>query len=313
MIASSVLAGHAEALRRAFERGWHRVTGHGDYPRWSQALWTLPDPTGAKVTLDRNRVTVDAALDARDTEVLEQSLRALMPWRKGPFSIAGVEIDCEWRSDWKWQRLADAITPLEGRTVLDVGCGSGYHCWRMRGAGAALVVGIDPTPLFAMQFQAVNHYIGDARVQMWPLAVEEFPPDMGCFDTVFSMGLLYHRRDPLGHLAQLQALLRPDGELVLESLVVEGDAQRCLVPSGRYARMRNVWFIPSVEMLLIWLRRCGWRNARLVDCTATTVLEQRATPWMRFESLAECLDPDDATRTIEGYPAPLRAIVVARR
>jgi tRNA (mo5U34)-methyltransferase len=33
----------------------------------------------------------------------------------------------------------------------------------MRGAGAAEVVGIDPTPLFVLQFAALQRYIRDPR------------------------------------------------------------------------------------------------------------------------------------------------------
>jgi tRNA (mo5U34)-methyltransferase len=34
---------------------------------------------------------------------------------------------------------------------------------------------------------------------------------------------------------------------------------------------------------------------------------------MQFESLDAALDPDDSTRTIEGYPAPIRSIVIAQK
>ena len=132
-------------------------------------------------------------------------------------------------------------------------------------------------------------------------------------DTVFSMGVLYHRRSPFEHLGELLDALRRGGELVLETLVVEGDAERVLVPADRYAMMRNVWFIPSPAAMLGWLRRAGFREARLVDVAATTTQEQRRTPWMRFESLADFLDPADPRLTREGYPAPLRAVFIASR
>ena len=312
-IARSPLADHATALRAAFACGWQRVLSHGDAVRWQRALSHLPAIQPTAIHLDRPEVGVEAPLDAVDSERLRMALKALMPWRKGPFRIAGIAIDCEWRSDLKWERLRHAITPLAGRTVLDIGCGSGYHCWRMRGAGASLVIGIDPTALYAMQFRVLQHVIADPQVQMWPLGIDDMPDDMPCFDTLFSMGLLYHRRSPLDHLKQLQTLLRPGGELVLETLVVEGDGQTCLMPRGRYAKMRNVWFIPSVAMLTIWLTRCGWRDVRLIDCTITTPKEQRATEWMVFESLPDFLDPNDRTRTIEGYPAPMRALLIAQK
>ena len=86
-----------------------------------------------------------------------------------------------------------------------------------------------------------------------------------------------------------------------------------LVPSERYGMMRNVWFIPSPPAMLGWLRRAGFRDARLADLCATTTGEQRRTTWMRFESLADFLDPVDPRRTREGYPAPLRAVFIASR
>jgi tRNA (mo5U34)-methyltransferase len=84
-----------------------------------------------------------------------------------------------------------------------------------------------------------------------------------------------------------------------------------LVPEGRYAKMRNVWFIPSTQTLGGWLRRAGFRDVRLIDCSLTNVAEQHATEWMRFESLVDFLDPEDPSRTLEGHPAPRRAIFLA--
>jgi len=288
---------------------------HGDLPRWQAALASLPTLTPSDISLDSARIRVGNAADITDSQraTLEGALRQLHPWRKGPFELFGLHIDTEWRSDWKWQRLLPGLQSLAGKRVLDVGCGSGYHCWRMLGAGAAEVIGIDPTPLFVLQFQALNHYIGRDDAWVLPLGIEDMPPDMGAFDTVFSMGVLYHRRSPIEHLMELRGALREGGQLVLETLVVEGDASTCLVPSGRYARMGNVWFLPSTGMLLLWLEKLGYREPTLVDVNTTSTNEQRSTDWMQFHSLANFLDPEDATRTVEGYPAPRRAIVTATR
>ena len=209
------------------------------------------------------------------------------------------------------------IAPLDDRLVLDVGCGNGYHCWRIAEAGARCVIGIDPTAVFLAQFLAIHglaaavdpHFVG--RVTMLPLGIEDLPGDLDRFDTVFSMGVLYHRRSPLDHLGELRSALRAGGQLVLETLVIDGGVDQVLVPQGRYAKMRNVWFIPSTAMLEVWLMRSGFRRVRTVDVTPTTVEEQRSTAWMTFESLADFLDPADNRFTIEGYPAPQRAIVVA--
>ena len=289
------------------------VERYGDLPRWRAAVASLPSIPVEQIDLRSAAVSVasSTAPGAGVLATLEAGLRALHPWRKGPYHLFGIDIDTEWRSDWKWDRLAPHIDALTDRRVLDVGCGNGYHCWRMRGAGAAEVVGVDPSPLFVMQFQALQRYLQDTRVAVLPLGIEAIPPGLNAFDTVFSMGVLYHRRSPLEHLQELRGTLRAGGQLVLETLVIEGDEDRCLVPEGRYARMGNVWFIPSSAMLLSWLRKLGWSNPRLIDETATTVQEQRGTPWMTFHSLSHFLDPSDARRTVEGYPAPRRATVLA--
>lgn len=286
---------------------------YGDLPRWEAALASLPSIHADSLHLDRGRVTLqsDTPLSSGTQAQLEDALRALHPWRKGPFELFGIHIDTEWRSDFKWDRVAPHIAPLTDRRVLDVGCGNGYHCWRMRGAGAREVIGIDPTPLFVVQFNALQRYINDDAVAVLPMGIEAVPDELRAFDTVFSMGVLYHRRSPLEHLQVLRGCLRGKGELVLETLVIPGDETRCLVPRGRYARMGNVWFIPSSAMLVLWLEKLGWKNVRLVDETATTTDEQRSTDWMTFHSLANFLDPGDASRTIEGYPAPRRATVIA--
>lgn len=286
---------------------------HGDLARWCDALNALPAINISSTLLNQDVVTAGLPTDCDDQTrtVLTEALQGLHPWRKGPFNIAGVHIDTEWHSDWKWQRVAPHLAPLHGRCVLDVGCGSGYHLWRMAGEGARYVLGIDPSLLFLCQFYALRRYLGQHSAHFLPVGIEALPPNMGVFDTVFSMGVLYHRRSPIDHLMELKGQLRTGGQLVLETLVVDGDEHTVLVPSGRYARMGNVWFLPSVAMLLVWMRKLGFKNPRVVDVGVTTTEEQRTTPWMRFQSLADFLDAQDAARTCEGYPAPKRAVVVA--
>ena len=290
-------------------------TPHGDVPRWQSALNLLPPMPNVQTILDVPAVTLRAGqtLTKEESADLETGLRGLMPWRKGPFDFFGTAIDTEWRSDWKWDRVAPFLADLHGRRVLDVGCGSGYHCWRMHGAGAARVIGIDPGLLFLFQFLAVKNYLNDVPVDLLPLRIEDLPSKLEAFDTTFSMGVLYHRRSPLDHLLELKDTLRAGGELVLETLVIEGPEGASLMPEDRYGQMRNVWFLPSCATLLRWLGRCGFVNARVVDVTATSTEEQRSTDWMRFNSLKDFLDPDDPSRTVEGYPGPLRATLIANK
>ncbi len=288
---------------------------HGHIDEWRTIIAELPEGKPCKVNFNTDSITIGSKTELKkpDQDKLYDLLKQLHPWRKGPYTLFGIQIDTEWRSDWKWQRLEKYINNLEGKKVLDVGCGSGYHCWRMRGAGASLVVGIDPMIRFLTQFNVIKHYIADEPVHLLPLTLEQLPEKLNYFDTVFSLGVLYHRRSPVDHLYKLGECLLPGGQLVLETLIIKGEHNATLIPQKRYAKMRNVWFISDVSMILALLTRCGFSNARVVDITATTTEEQRQTDWMHFESLSDFLDPEDDTKTIEGYPAPLRAIFIAEK
>ncbi|MDX1490974.1 MAG: tRNA 5-methoxyuridine(34)/uridine 5-oxyacetic acid(34) synthase CmoB [Pseudohongiellaceae bacterium] len=301
----------APLLKYASE-AWFLGRNNGDLPRWRAAQSKLPQITPSIVDL-KESVSVGCAADlgTGQKDALTQALEGLIPWRKGPFTLFDVHIDTEWHSDWKWERLRHHISPLHGRKILDVGCGNGYHCFRMVGDGAALAIGIDPQIAYAIQSQMIKHYIPDTPVFVLPTTLEELPSEVGGFDTVFSMGVLYHRRSPIDHLLQLRNCLRPGGELVLETLIVDGPLGYSLTPEGRYSRMNNVWFLPSVDTALNWLQRCGYTDCRLVDTSITTTDEQRTTDWMRFQSLAESLDPSNSSLTVEGHPAPKRGVFVA--
>ena len=284
--------------------------GHGDLPRWMAALADLEGCQGLGFEIVEGALRFQVASEQQ----LESSLRKLSPWRKGPFYFGKVFVDTEWRSDWKWERLKDQITPVAGRRILDVGCGNGYHLWRMLDEGARLALGIDPSLLFGCQFLAARHFAGEELpIAVLPLGIEGVPKNLGCFDTTFSMGVLYHRRSPIEHLEALRETLRAEGELVLETLVVEGGENTVLIPKGRYAQMRNVWFLPSVELLVRMMERVGFREVTVLDVTRTTVEEQRSTEWMTFNSLPDFLNPSDSSKTVEGYPAPLRAVLRGRR
>lgn len=311
----SPLGSEEETLRALLQKRYYKKN-HGDLPAWQACLDTLPDLQTSAMSLDTDTLSVGSPADISTAqhETLLHALEGLHPWRKGPFNFFGIQIDTEWRSDWKWNRIAPHIEPLHGRTVLDVGCGSGYHCWRMRGAGARRVLGIDTSLKFLYQFEAFRRYLPEQQnVHYLPIACENLPSNLRMFDTVFSMGVLYHRRSPFDHIEELKQALRPGGQLVLETLVVPGDEHTVLCPIDRYAQMRNVWMIPSVHALKGWLLKMGFTDVCVADINTTTSDEQRRTPWMRFLSLRDFLSPEDPTRTIEGHPAPTRATLIAHK
>jgi len=279
----------------------------------AEVLAQLPAiaPSSVDPDADRVRIGVSTDADAVQHEALKRVLLELKPWRKGPFDIFGIQLDSEWNSALKWRRLADHLPPQSGRRVLDIGSSNGYYMFRMAARQPALIIGLEPYLNNYFQFLALSRYFDFPRLHGLPLKLEALPAMRRCFDTVLCMGILYHRRSPLDTLIQVHRMMVPGGRLVLETLIVDRAAPVALFPEERYARMKNVFFIPTLTCLTHWLKRCGFDNIRCVDVSPTTSAEQRKTAWIDTQSLSDFLDPEDPTKTIEGYPAPVRAMLLA--
>lgn len=288
---------------------------HGDYFKWMKYIDELPNITVSKFDFTLDAVTIGDKSDCSIEEraILKNNLMKLKPWRKGPFNIFGLFLDAEWQSNMKWNRLVEHIKPLENKLVLDIGCGNGYYGWRMLGKKAEYVLGLDPSLLFYSQFIATKKYLPDANIDYVPLGIESIAHENLCFDSVFSMGVIYHRRDPLMHLRQLFQHLKSSGELIIESLVIDSENLDVLIPNDRYAKMKNVWSIPSLKLLTKWLENTGFKNIKVINTQQTSVDEQRVTEWMEFKSLDDFLDIKDKNKTVEGYPAPIRTIIISEK
>ncbi|MGM0444238.1 MAG: tRNA 5-methoxyuridine(34)/uridine 5-oxyacetic acid(34) synthase CmoB [Fibrobacterota bacterium] len=283
---------------------------HGDRAKQLRILHALKE-FPAQAWHEAGNAVCAGAHSARHDE-LKGLLMGLRPWRKGPWNFCGLPVESEWDSSLKWARCADVLD-LKDRRVLDIGSGNGYYCQRMLAAGARCAVGIDPGSIAVLQHMAFRLLSGD-QPPAWvlPLKVEDLPGQLPFFDTVFSMGVLYHRRSPVDHLRHIKGLLKPGGEAVIETIVVDESWGEVLIPEDRYACMPNVWFIPSVSLLHKWLRRLRFTDIETLDVSPTDTREQRRTEWIHSQSLEDFLT-SDRRRTLEGYPPPRRALVRARR
>ena len=286
---------------------------NGNISKWSQAIDTIDSLPKGKVSLKLPYISINE--ESIDSKSLIEALQKLKPWRKGPFMFNDLALESEWNGDMKWQRISKHIKPLINKRVLDVGAGNGYFTLRMAMEGAKRALGIEPFLLFNYQFRAIKSIIeSPLNALLLPVRLEQMPK-IAIFDTVFSMGVLYHQRDHMAHLSQLHEMMAPEAELVLETLVVESPDDFVLVPKGRYAQMRNVYNLPSIKTLKSWLIDSNFKNIRVVDVNKTTTEEQRKTSWIgeNGASLEDFLDPLDDSLTIEGYPAPTRATVLCER
>ncbi len=242
-----------------------------------------------------------------DLEELEKTARLMMPWRKGPFDLFGLFIDTEWRSDLKYNFLRPHFN-LSGKKVADIGCNNGYYMFRFLEDSPVKVVGFDPSALFKCQFDLINHYVKSDIVYEL-LGVEHLPFYEETFDTIFCLGVLYHRSDPVAMIKALGQGLAEGGEIYLDTFIIDGDEPVALCPSGSYSKIPNVYFVPTLKALENWCLRAGFTSFEVLGTVVTTSDEQRKTSWIESQSLEDFLDPADNTKTVEGYPAPKRGYV----
>ncbi|MCR8709929.1 tRNA 5-methoxyuridine(34)/uridine 5-oxyacetic acid(34) synthase CmoB [Aliarcobacter butzleri] len=252
-----------------------------------------------------------ADLSDKEYEIIVQTAKKLIPWRKGPFKIFDLEIDSEWQSNIKYNLIRPYFN-LKDKIVADIGCNNGYYMFRMLEDKPKRLIGFDPSPLTLHQFEFINHFVkSDIVYEM--LGVEHLEFYNHKFDFIFMLGVLYHRPDPVGTLKSLARGLNSKGEILIDTFMIDGDDEICLTPNKRYSKIPNIYFIPTIPALKNWLERAGFENIEVLATTVTTSEEQRKTPWSFDESLEDFLDENDKTKTVEGYPAPKRVYVKARK
>lgn len=231
--------------------------------------------------------------------------KELMPWRKGPFMLGELFIDSEWQSFMKFNLLAPHLD-LKGKIVADVGCNNGYYMYKMLEFAPAKIVGFDPGVRPFLQFCFLERFF-QSGIGFELAGVEQLGQYPHKFDSIFCLGVLYHRSDPIATLKQLKAALNPNGEVILDTLYLSGEDELVLSPKASYAKMSNVYFIPSISALMGWCERAKFKDVKLLATSKTEPNEQRKSQWIAGESLENFLNPLDSSLTIEGYPAPQRA------
>lgn len=259
------------------------------------------------------RIGAPEELRGAELELVHGALRSFMPWRKGPFSVFGIDIDAEWRSDRKWHRLLPEMPPLEGKLVADIGCNNGYYMFRMAPHQPRLVLGFEPFVQHHYAFRFLNGLAGQEHLHSDLLGIEHLHLFPACFDVIFLLGIIYHRPSPLDALRDVLNALRPGGTLLLESQIIPGEGSVALFPATTYAKVPGTWFVPTATCLENWLRRTGYRDIRMFCQHPMSSAEQRRTEWMIFESYEDFIDKEHASLTIEGYPAPWRVFFKARK
>jgi len=267
-----------------------------------QALEHLED-INANIVLD-DVVQITASLDEEQIYI---TAKMLMPWRKGPFQVGETFIDSEWKSNVKYNLLHPHFD-LKDKRVADIGCNNGYYMFRMLEDKPKVLVGFDPSPLYKTQFDFINHFV-KSEIVYELLGVEHVEFYEEKFDTIFCLGVLYHRSDPVAMLKQLYKSLDTKGEVILDTFYIEGDEEMALCPESSYSKIPNIYFVPTIKALKNWCMRAGFSQFELLETMVTDEGEQRKTEWIEGQSLEDFLDSEDSSKTVEGYPAPARVYV----
>ncbi len=263
--------------------------------------------------VDVVRIGTKDEVSEADFNKIHDVMRQFMPWRKGPFSIFGVDIDAEWRSDRKWRRVQSVLPDLNGRVIADIGSNNGYYMFRMAADNPALVLGFEPYVQHYYAFKTLNSLAGQENLLVEPFGVEDIGLFPESFDVIFLMGIIYHRISPIEMLREIRAALKPGGILIVESQAIPGDEPVALFPESRYAKVPGTYFVPTASCLENWLKRTGFSDVDLFYSHPMSGSEQRRTDWMIFESYRDFIDPKNQQLTVEGYPAPLRVYLRAAK
>jgi tRNA (mo5U34)-methyltransferase len=221
-----------------------------------------------------------------ETHKLQQDLAALAPWfhnyeiAKGVWTNAGGDGPGRDYPARRWNQIAPWFSEMAGKTVLDVGCSSGFFSLKAAELGAS-VVGIDSGEQNRALDQArFAQGVLKLQANFQTLSVYDSPELGRTFDMVLFMGVFYHLRHPLLALEVLRKVCT--GSLIFQTNTTPNEQHVRAIPGvardvqlnssemldSHFPAMKFVegglggdlscWFVPNVEGAAAMLRSCGF-------------------------------------------------------
>ncbi|WP_413381977.1 class I SAM-dependent methyltransferase [Alkalihalobacillus sp. 1P02AB] len=111
----------------------------------------------------------------------------------------------------EWHVLQPLIPDLQGKSVLDLGCGFGWHCKYALEQGASKVVGVD---ISTKMLEKARTLIKDERVEFIEQPIEDIEFPAYSFDVVISSLAFHYLRSFSEVVKKISNLLKPGGTLI---------------------------------------------------------------------------------------------------
>lgn len=112
----------------------------------------------------------------------------------------------------EWHQLKYLFPPLEGKSVLDLGCGYGWHCRFCVESGAEQVLGID---LSQKMIEEAGRRNSDSRIEYRVCGIEEYEYPENAWDCVVSNLALHYIEDIEQVFRKVCGTLKPGGTFLL--------------------------------------------------------------------------------------------------
>ena len=158
---------------------------------------------------------------------------------------------------------------LRGKTVLDIGAWDGFFSFEAERRGAKRVLATDffcwggggwgTKAGFDLARHALNSKVEDRRIDVLDLS----PDEIGTFDLVLFLGVLYHMRHPLLSLEKVASVTSPGGMVIIETHVDLLEIERpamAFYPESELNNDGTNWFGPNPAAVAGMLKTVGFKK-----------------------------------------------------
>lgn len=172
---------------------------------------------------------------------------------------------------------------LDGKTVLDIGAWDGFWSFEAERRGAKRVLATDSfvwaedSRWGRRGFDLARRALGSGVEDRFIDVMELSPEQVGTFDLVFFLGVLYHLRDPVNAIDRVASVT--GDQLILETETALNWSRQpaaLLFPNDELANDDTNWWALNDSAIIGLLRRAGFHTVRRYSRTSLAGRVKRA-------------------------------------